>query len=73
MERWRSEIHTFHLPCGLTLEDISLQGLPINGEVVTGAVASADWSATCRTSLGVAELRWDGTNDLGIVFDAKTI
>ncbi|KAH1040051.1 hypothetical protein J1N35_041794, partial [Gossypium stocksii] len=40
-ERWRPETHTFHLPCGectITLEDVALQlGLPIDGNMVTGA------------------------------------
>ena len=40
VERWRSETHTFHFPCGectITLEDVALQlGLPIDGKEVTG-------------------------------------
>ncbi|KAK5803771.1 hypothetical protein PVK06_031420 [Gossypium arboreum] len=40
VERWRSETHTFHLPCGectITLEDVALQlGLPIDGSAVKG-------------------------------------
>ncbi|XP_039015665.1 protein MAINTENANCE OF MERISTEMS-like [Hibiscus syriacus] len=35
IERWRTEAHTFHLPCGevtITLEDVAYQlGVPING------------------------------------------
>ncbi|MBA0644109.1 hypothetical protein Goklo_028319 [Gossypium klotzschianum] len=46
VERWRPEIHIFHLPCNectITLEDIGLQlGLPFNGEVITGAMASGE-------------------------------
>ncbi|MFQ6666417.1 hypothetical protein Gotur_032768, partial [Gossypium turneri] len=41
IERWRSETHTFHLPCGectITLEDVHLQlGLPVDGHPVTGS------------------------------------
>ncbi|MBA0678012.1 hypothetical protein Goari_019379 [Gossypium aridum] len=39
MERWRPEMHTFHLPCDkctITLEDMELQlGLPLDGPIVT--------------------------------------
>ncbi|MFQ6629258.1 hypothetical protein Gotur_008095 [Gossypium turneri] len=40
IERWRPEMHTFHLPCEectITLEDVNLQlGLPVDGYAVTG-------------------------------------
>ncbi|KAK5770948.1 hypothetical protein PVK06_047112 [Gossypium arboreum] len=46
VERWRSEMYTFHFPCGectITLENIILQlGLPVNGDVIMGLVVSAD-------------------------------
>ncbi|MBA0573794.1 hypothetical protein Golob_001051, partial [Gossypium lobatum] len=55
VERWRPEMHTFHLSyseCTNTLEDISLQvGLPVDEDVVTGAVVNADWSVTCEKLL----------------------
>ncbi|KAD6119485.1 hypothetical protein E3N88_10756 [Mikania micrantha] len=41
VERWRPETHTFHLPIGettITLQDVNvLWGLPIEGNVVSGA------------------------------------
>ncbi|KAH1047047.1 hypothetical protein J1N35_037831 [Gossypium stocksii] len=50
VKRWRLETHTFHLPydeCTITHKDVSLQlGLSINGDVITGSIVSADWSAT---------------------------
>ncbi|KAK5831814.1 hypothetical protein PVK06_015613 [Gossypium arboreum] len=53
--KWKPETHTFHLPCGectITIEDVSLQlNLLVDGEVVTGPVISADWSATCEQLL----------------------
>nr|KYP31706.1 Serine/threonine protein phosphatase 7 long form isogeny [Cajanus cajan] len=39
VERWRLEIHIFHLPigeCKITLEDVALQlGLKVDGKVAT--------------------------------------
>ncbi|MBA0660363.1 hypothetical protein Goklo_012386, partial [Gossypium klotzschianum] len=65
VKRWRLEMHTFHLPCReciITLEDISLQlDLPIDGDVVTGPVISADWSATCEQLLGKVPNRFKGS------------
>ncbi|KAG8483176.1 hypothetical protein CXB51_022166 [Gossypium anomalum] len=40
IERWRLEMHTFHLPC----EQLRL---PVDGSVLTGSVQSADWGAIC--------------------------
>ncbi|MBA0755547.1 hypothetical protein Gogos_022250 [Gossypium gossypioides] len=44
VERWRPEMHTFHLPCGeytITLEDVQLQlRLLVDGLVVTGLANS---------------------------------
>ncbi|MBA0730693.1 hypothetical protein Golax_020508, partial [Gossypium laxum] len=43
VERWRSETHTFHIPCSectIILEDVHLQlGLLVDGSVVTGSLA----------------------------------
>ncbi|KAA3488536.1 serine/threonine-protein phosphatase 7 long form-like protein [Gossypium australe] len=55
-ERWRSETHTFHLPCGevnITLQDVAVQlGLSIDGEAVTGLGKVPDPWATCERLLG---------------------
>ncbi|KAF1868692.1 hypothetical protein Lal_00036130 [Lupinus albus] len=55
VERWRSEMHTFHLPigeCTVTLEDVAYQlGLPIDGDVVTGPT-NMDWNVVCHNLLG---------------------
>ncbi|MBA0875201.1 hypothetical protein Goshw_027834 [Gossypium schwendimanii] len=57
IERWRLEMHTFHLPCGectLTLKDMQLQlGLPVDGSALTRFVQSADWGAICYDLLSV--------------------
>ncbi|MFQ6625722.1 hypothetical protein Gotur_005188 [Gossypium turneri] len=49
IERWRPEMHTFHLPCGgctITLKDVNLQlRLPVDGYPVIGSVQSDDWGA----------------------------
>ncbi|MFQ6633744.1 hypothetical protein Gotur_012246 [Gossypium turneri] len=49
VERWRSETHTFHFPCGectVTLEDVALQlGLPIDGSPVMGVTAFTEPAA----------------------------
>ncbi|KAG8499211.1 hypothetical protein CXB51_005615 [Gossypium anomalum] len=56
IERWRPEMHTFHLPCGeciITLEDMQLQlGLPADGYAVTESAQSADWGAVWYELLG---------------------
>ncbi|XP_052874598.1 serine/threonine-protein phosphatase 7 long form homolog [Gossypium arboreum] len=58
VECWRSETHTFHLPCGectVTLEDVALQlGLPIDGSPVTGVSAIAEPAALCYSLLGAS-------------------
>ncbi|QHN84967.1 uncharacterized protein DS421_16g533300 [Arachis hypogaea] len=42
IERWRSESHTFHLPCGemtITLQNVAYQlGLRIDGDPVSGCI-----------------------------------
>ena len=47
VDRWRSETHTFHLPCGEmtpTLQDVAyLLGLPIVGDAVGPRVVPASW------------------------------
>ena len=47
VDRWRSETHTFHLPCGEmtpTLQDVAyLLSLPIVGEAVGLCVVAASW------------------------------
>ncbi|MBA0829538.1 hypothetical protein Goarm_014140, partial [Gossypium armourianum] len=57
VERWISETHTFHIPCGectITLEYVHLQlGLLVDGSVVTGSIQFADWGTVCYDLLGV--------------------
>ncbi|MBA0828406.1 hypothetical protein Goarm_013083 [Gossypium armourianum] len=57
VERWRLEMHTFHLPCGeciITLEDMKLQlGLLVDGSIVIGSIQSVDWEIVCYDLLGV--------------------
>jgi hypothetical protein len=47
VDRWRSETHSFHLPCGemtVTLEDVAMiLGLSIRGRPITGRVDSTGW------------------------------
>ncbi|MFQ6653968.1 hypothetical protein Gotur_025118 [Gossypium turneri] len=56
VERWCSETHTFHFPCGectVTLEDVALQlGLPIDRSPVTGVTAFTEPAALCYQLLG---------------------
>ncbi|KAK5842062.1 hypothetical protein PVK06_004390 [Gossypium arboreum] len=55
----------FHLPfgeCTFTLDDVSLQiGLQIDGNVITGPIVSAGWSATCEQLLGNVPNRFRGS------------
>jgi hypothetical protein len=45
VDRWRTETHSFHLPCGemtVALKDVAMiLGLPIMGRHVTGRVDSS--------------------------------
>ncbi|KAE8709839.1 hypothetical protein F3Y22_tig00110328pilonHSYRG00636 [Hibiscus syriacus] len=54
-DTWRSETHTFHLPCGecmIMLEDASKHlGLPIDRDVLSG-VAYGDWNSLFQEYLG---------------------
>ena len=47
VDRWRSETHTFHLPCGEmppTLQDVAmLPGLSISGDAVWPRVVPSTW------------------------------
>ncbi|XP_042058370.1 serine/threonine-protein phosphatase 7 long form homolog [Salvia splendens] len=59
IERWRPEMHTFHLPIGevtITLEDVqAIWGLRAEGRVFTGRdyhVNFPDWTSKCRDLLG---------------------
>ncbi|XP_052478315.1 protein MAINTENANCE OF MERISTEMS-like [Gossypium raimondii] len=56
VERWCSETHIFHFPCGecmVTLEDVALQlELPIDGSPVTGVSSFTDLAALCYQLLG---------------------
>ncbi|MFQ6636096.1 hypothetical protein Gotur_014116 [Gossypium turneri] len=59
VERWRPEVHTFHLPCGecaITLEDVQLQlGLLVDGSLVIELVVAVDWKdRSGQTQLGVS-------------------
>ncbi|KAF1885815.1 hypothetical protein Lal_00042684 [Lupinus albus] len=55
VERWRPEMHTFHLPigeCTVTLEDVAYQlGLPIDGDIVTRPT-NMDWNVVRHNLLG---------------------
>ncbi|KAF1866360.1 hypothetical protein Lal_00024370, partial [Lupinus albus] len=55
VERWRLEIHIFHLPhgeCTITLEDVSLQiGVNVNGLPIVEPTYF-DWNEICEELLG---------------------
>ncbi|TVU49649.1 hypothetical protein EJB05_00971, partial [Eragrostis curvula] len=57
VDRWRPEIHTFHLPCGeltVTLQDVAMiLGLPIDGHAVTGFAQPHGWRDTVEHLLGI--------------------
>jgi hypothetical protein len=62
VNRWRSETHSFHLPCGemtVTLEDVAMiLGLPIRGRPVTGHVDSAQWRERVTDFIGQEPPVW---------------
>jgi hypothetical protein len=47
VDRWRSETHSFHLPCGemtVTLEDMAMiLGMLIRGRPITSRIESSTW------------------------------
>jgi hypothetical protein len=56
MDRWRSGMHMFHLPCGettVTLPGIVIiLGLLIDGTPVCGMVSSVGWRDSVREAIG---------------------
>jgi hypothetical protein len=56
VDKWRSETHSFHLPCGemtVTLEDVAMiLGLLIRQHYVTGRVYSVMWRERVAAFVG---------------------
>jgi hypothetical protein len=56
VDRWRTETHTFHLPCGevgITLEDASMiLGLQLDGRAVVAATNIAGWRDAAEALVG---------------------
>ncbi|MBA0561088.1 hypothetical protein Golob_017941 [Gossypium lobatum] len=70
VERWRLEMHTFHLSCNectMTLKDMQLQiGLLVDGSVVTGSVHAVNWRGVYAEPLGrVLEMIFKGRIEMG--------
>ncbi|RYR31580.1 hypothetical protein Ahy_B01g056406 [Arachis hypogaea] len=61
VERWRLEMHTFHMPfgeCTLTLQDVAFQlGLPVDGEAVSGCLAEFEKFMEVLLTRGVKNLQ----------------
>jgi hypothetical protein len=57
VERWRPEIHMFHLLCGettVTLQDVAMiLGLSINSALVSRTVSPAGWRDSFTTAIGL--------------------
>jgi hypothetical protein len=57
VDRWCSETHMFHLPCGettVTLQDVAMiLGLPIDGAPVSGTVSLAGWRDSVTAAIGL--------------------
>jgi hypothetical protein len=56
IDRWRPEMHSFHLPCGemtMTLEDWGMiTAMPIEGLALTGRVKRTNWQQRVTTLIG---------------------
>jgi hypothetical protein len=56
VDRWRSEAHSFHLPCRgmtMTLKDVvMIIGLPIRGRPIIGRVDSVGWRERVTVFVG---------------------
>jgi hypothetical protein len=57
VDRWRSETHSFHLPCGEMTDDMQdttmILGLPLEGLLVSGIIQSAGWRDMVELHIGV--------------------
>ncbi|MBA0609147.1 hypothetical protein Godav_021258 [Gossypium davidsonii] len=64
VERWRPEMHTFHLPsgeCTITLKGVALQlGLSVNGPIITGLAIVPGKVGLCESLLGKALDKFEG-------------
>ncbi|MBA0701282.1 hypothetical protein Goari_026897, partial [Gossypium aridum] len=74
VERWRPEMHTFHLlcrECTIILEDMQLQlGLPVDESVLTEPAQSANWRVICYDLLGaISDIIYKGWINMGWLHD----